>query len=324
MTIEEPTNNYSTIDMTTHFEKLSNELLLDIFDYINPRQLYNTFWNLNSRLNNLFVSIKHLQLIVDKEEDEEVIALLAPHIGLLQVNTWDEIDLRGFSNLYSLTLARPSLIQLKQIRPDIMLQLTYLSLFSNVYFSAPKQLIIDAFSNRFPCLRWARLGHLESIVPFCELKSFSLRYLHIGGYHTTIIPFILGSCPKLEHLHVDFLRQGDKIMLPPPVIDNHPLQQFILRDYCRLASYADIRTVITYIPNTKKIELKCTCRASFISLIQHLSNHLSQLRRFDCYITELPIDSSTNLTMIRQVHPCFNYIECRTQGADFRIFDTQR
>ncbi|CAF0933590.1 unnamed protein product [Rotaria sordida] len=126
---------------------------------MDPRHLYYTFWNINSRLNHLIVSVNSLQFIIDEEENKELITTLAPHIGLLQVNTWDEIDLREFCNLYSLILARPSSIQLKQIRADTMPNLIYLLLYSNVIFFSPKQLIYDVFSNRFSHLRSARLGY---------------------------------------------------------------------------------------------------------------------------------------------------------------------
>jgi hypothetical protein len=310
--------------MITCFEDLCNELLLYIFDYINPRQLYDTIWNLNSRLNDLLASVTHLQLIVDGEENEEIIALLAPHIGLLQINTWDEIDLNGFHNLHSLILSRPSPLQLKQIRVDTMPKLTYLSLFPNVYFTSPRQLIDDAFLNRFSFLHWARLGHIDlSDSRYRSVQSHSLRHLHISCFHTTMIPFILASCPNLESLHVDILQYGDKTTIPSPIIDNHPLQKFVLRDYCLSILHQDIHTIITYIPNTRKIELKFNCNARFISLVRHLSDSLSHLRRFNCDITEFPIDSATNLTAIQQIHPCFCRIVCRTQETNFRIFATQ-
>lgn len=307
--------------MISHFEDLCNELLLSVFEYINPRYLYETFGEINSRFNDLLASVTQLQLIVDGEENEKIITWLAPHIGLLQVNTWDEIDLNGFYNLYSLKLTRPSTIQLKQIRADTMPKLSYLSLFSNVYFSSPKQLISDAFSNRFSCLYWARLGYIDSLDSWSQ--SFSLRFLHIGCCHTTIIPFILASCPKLDCLHVDISRHGDKIMIAPPVIDHHPLRQFILRDFCRSMSYKDISILLPYIPNTKKIDLNFDCKAPFFFLVRDLTECLSHLCKFDCDITEFPIDSTTNLATIRQIHPCFFRIICRTQGTDFRIFSTK-
>ncbi|CAM2706398.1 unnamed protein product [Rotaria socialis] len=304
------------------FEHLSNELLLDIFEFINPRHLFYHFWNINSRLNNLLLSIKHLRLVIDETESHELISALAPHAGLLTVNTWDDIDLHKFRNLYSLKLARPTQIQLKQIRADTMPNLTYLLLSPNVYFSAPKQLISDAFTGEFRHLRWARLGHIDSYDPLCHFKSLSLRYLHIGCYHTTIIPCVLATCPNLQQLSVDCLRSGDKTMYSPATIDNHPLQQFILQDFCRSVSYEDIITLITYIPNASKIKLKFDCESSVISLMQYLANHLSDLKRFDCYITECPIDSAS-LVAIQQIHPCFSYVTCHTIGEKFRIFDTQ-
>ncbi|CAF3005296.1 unnamed protein product [Rotaria socialis] len=178
-------------------------------------------------LNNLLLSIKHRRLIIDETESHELISALAPHVGLLTVNTWDDIDLHKFRNLYSLKLARPTQIQLKQIRADTMPNLTYLSLSPNVYFSAPKQLISDAFSGEFRHLRWARFGHIDSYDPLCRFQSLSLRYLHIGCYHTTLIPFVLATCPNLQQLNVDCLRSGDKTMYSPAMIDNHLLQQII-------------------------------------------------------------------------------------------------
>ncbi|CAF3198500.1 unnamed protein product [Rotaria socialis] len=166
-------------------------------------------------------------LLIDETESHELISALAPHAGLLTVNTWDDIDLHKFRNLYSLKLARPTQIQLKQIRADTMPNLTYLSLSPNVYFSAPKQLISDAFSGEFRHLRWARFGHIDSYDPLCRFQSLSLRYLHIGCYHTTLIPFVLATCPNLQQLNVDCLRSGDKTMYSPAMIDNHLLQQII-------------------------------------------------------------------------------------------------
>jgi hypothetical protein len=309
--------------MIPRFEDLCNELLLDIFDYVDPRQLYHTFWNLNSRLNNLLTSVTGLQLLVDGEENEETIALLTPHISCLKINTWNEINLNGFYNLHSLVLTRPSPIQLKQIRADTMPKLTHLSLFSNVYFTAPKQLIDDVFLNRFSCLQWARLGYINlSDSHYRSIQSHSLLHLHISCFHTTMIPFVLASCPQLKYLHVDILQYGDKTTIPSPTVANHPLQNFILRDYCCSISNEDIHTLITFIPNTRKLELKINCKAPFISLVQNLSDSLSHLHRFNCDITESPIDNATHLTTIQQIHPCFCHIMYRTQAANFRIFAT--
>ncbi|CAF0846896.1 unnamed protein product [Adineta ricciae] len=308
--------------MITRLEDLCNEILFDIFDYVDARDVYRGFWNLNSRLNKLLTSIDYFSLVVDQDENNETIALLSPHIGRLIINSWEEVNLERFSNLFSLMLTRPSARQLKQIRGDTMPKLTYMSLCTNMYLSLPNQLVHDIFSSRFSRLRWARLGHIDTFNSFQWSQSISLRHLQVGCSHTTMIPFILMSCPNLSYLHVDFLRQGEKISLSPPTISNHPLRQFILRDHCRVVSYNDIETLIRLIPNTEKIELRFLCKIPFMTLSQYLCSHLDRLQRFDCDITECPI-SATSLATIRQVHPCFEPVECRTSCVDFRIFSTK-
>ena len=119
--------------MITRFEDLSNEVLVNIFNYVGSQQVYNAFRDFNSRLNHLLSSIKNMQLILDEEEDKEIIASLCAHVGFPQVNTWDEIDFHEFCNLFALVLSRPSPTQLKQIRVEIMSNLIYLSLSTSVF-----------------------------------------------------------------------------------------------------------------------------------------------------------------------------------------------
>ena len=306
---------------TTCFEDLCTELFFTIFAYVNPRSLYSTFGNLNTRFNNLLDSIIDLQLFVNEEENSETIAAVALYIGWLQVNTWQEIDLNGFENLYGLILTRPSTRQLKQIHAETMPKLRHLSLFSNVHFTAPKQLIDDAFSNGFSSLRWARLGHIDS-AHFRSTQSQSLRYLHISCSETTMIRFILFSCPKLDYLHADIWRDDEKITRTSPIVTNHPLRQLILRDSGVSISSNDILHLLPSIPNLRKLELKFHCNVSIISFLKHLCQSLSYLNRFNCDITENVAQSSRDLITIHQIHSSFTCIRCRTQTKHFRIFST--
>lgn len=306
---------------TTCFEDLCNELFFVIFAYVNPRSLHSTFGNLNTRFNDLLNSITDLQLFVNEEENSETIAGLASSIGLLQVNTWQEIDLNGFENLYALILSQPSPRQLKQIHAEIMPKLRYLSLFSNVHFTAPKQLIDDAFSNGFSSLRWARLGHIDS-THFRSTQSQSLRSVHISCSETMMIPFILSSCPKLDYLHVDIWRDDEKITRTSPILTNHPLRQLILRDSSVSISSNDILHILPSIPNLRKFELKFHCNVSIISLLEHFCQSLNNLNRFDCDITENGTQSSSDLITIHQIHSSFTRIRCRTQTKHFRVFST--
>lgn len=306
---------------STCFEDLSNELFYAIFAYVNPRYLYSIFANLNTRFDNLLHSITDLQWIVNERENCEILAGLAWHVGVLQVNTWEEIDLNGFENLYALSLSRPSMKQLKQIHAKTMPKLRYLSLFSNVCFTAPKQLIDDAFSDGFSLLRWARLGHMDSSHVYSS-QSRSLRSIHISCSEIRMIPLILFSCPKLDYLHVDIYREDQKIIQTTPKLVNHPLRQFILRDSCVSISSADILHLLPLIPNVRQLELKFQCDISILSLLECLCQSLNYLRRFHCDITENDVQSIVDLNVIHQMHSSFSRIRCRTQTKHFRIFST--
>ncbi|CAF2115521.1 unnamed protein product [Rotaria magnacalcarata] len=48
---------------TSHFENLSNELLLDIFDYLSPRQLITSIYGINKRFNQL-IMCRHVDIVI--------------------------------------------------------------------------------------------------------------------------------------------------------------------------------------------------------------------------------------------------------------------
>jgi hypothetical protein len=140
------------LDMFSLFEYLPNELLLDVFEYIDIRDLYQGFWGLNTRFNNILRSLENLSLVIDKH-DPLLISIFASRTVRLEVNTWHEIDLSRFSNLTSLKLSRTTRIQVAQIRPEVVPNLKYLSLSLAFDFWSSAQLAQDVFSNGFPSLR---------------------------------------------------------------------------------------------------------------------------------------------------------------------------
>lgn len=315
----------STKRMMTCFEDLCNELLHSIFEYIDPRELYEQFMNLNQRLNRILASLCQLQLVIKDFEDENLLEILAPHIAFLCVNTWDEINLSKYCNLRFLSIDRPSSKQLKQIRAQTMPKLVHLSLFTNVQFISPDELIFDVFSNRLPFLRWARLGHIESYHPLKWSQSYSLRYLHISCFHTNMMLVILSACPNLRCFHIDVLRQSE--MCPhvriSSILVNHPLRKLILQDFCRAFTQQDLQTFILSVSNVEKLQLNITCKQSLIDFLQYIVRSLPNLNEFHCDIIEYANDFDRSLKSIYDIHPSFCHIRCRSQGADYRILTSR-
>ncbi|CAF5225755.1 unnamed protein product, partial [Rotaria magnacalcarata] len=108
------------------FENLPNEILFDLFEYINIRDLYNGFWGLNERINYIIGHLRNLSFNLERYE-AGLISLFAKQINRLIVNTWQDIDLNQFPRLKSLILHQITGNQLRQIRSEYMPNLVYLS-----------------------------------------------------------------------------------------------------------------------------------------------------------------------------------------------------
>ncbi|CAF4130413.1 unnamed protein product, partial [Adineta steineri] len=113
--------------MSSLIEDLPNELLFDVFQYLDTRDLYESFWGLNYRFNNILRSLKDLSLTMEKN-NPSLLTIFASRIARLEVNTWHEIDLIQFINLKSLILHRTTRNQITQIRPNVIPKLVSLSI----------------------------------------------------------------------------------------------------------------------------------------------------------------------------------------------------
>jgi hypothetical protein len=308
--------------MNNKFENLPNELLLDIFEYIDIRDLFYGFLGLNIRLNHLIRSLHNLSFNLQPYQPL-VISLFSNQINQLIVNTWQDIDLSQFPRLHFLILHQITANQLRQIRSEFMPNLVYLSTSSIPEFSLMPQLAQRIFSNEIRSLRRVDLGLVD--IPHLRTwsQSPSLSSISINSINPTIIPFILLSSPNLIFLQVNFLFDTISIFQNIPTIINHQLKQFILTDPYHKLSFNNIYTLLAFIPNVRKIRLNFLCKTPFIRFIQRIANRLLYLKRFDCNIDDSSYDKSTNIEIIRQIHPCFYRIQCSTNDFYFRTFTTE-
>jgi hypothetical protein len=297
------------------FEDLPNELLIEIFEYIDIRDLFNGFLNLNKRINDLLRILRNLSYNIERS-NPILISLFANQITRVIINTWQDIDLHQFPYLHSLILHQSTINQLKQIRSEFMPHLVYLSISSLSGCSLAEQI----FSNAMPSIRHVDLGRVDvhswSQSPF--LSSVSIH-----STDPTVIPYILLSSPNLIYLHVHFLTDTAAIFNNPPSVSNHPLRQFILSDPYHKLSFNHVHRLLVLIPNVRKIQLNFLCKIPFIRFAQRLVNRLQYLKQFDCKIDDASFDQSTTIETIRQIHPCFQRIYCSTNELHFRTFTTE-
>jgi hypothetical protein len=306
--------------MFTRLEDLSNELIIEIFDYTKISDLSVAFWNLNKRFNQLIRSLRYLSLNLTKNED----CLFAQQIVRLVIVTLDQIHLNSFINLRTLIINWGTEYHLKQIRSDILPNLIYLSLSVSFDFQSTKSLALEIFSNRFTSLRYADLGKISMPIVSSWSQSPSIRSILIVSININIIPLILCSCPQLTHFQVRICGENDLDLSSLPIIFNHPLKQFIFIQSQTSTFVFNLTNIFYFIPNLKRIDLRL-CTRSFIDLIQFISDHFIYLNRFDCHIIEYPYkDANLDINLLRNIHRCYSSIQCTLREDSFCLYTTNK
>jgi hypothetical protein len=186
-------------------EHLPNELLMDIFKYIDARMLYQNFYNLNSRLNILLESLTQLWLVLYPLKTNDYDELFASRIHTLIVHSDVHFTLSRYVNVRRLILYDSKHDQISQI----MLEGFYLetiSLISPRCFYSTFNFHEMIFSNQFPYLKSSYLTTVYS--PSFEVRQLSwsqspsIRSLCISSHDSLIHLAILNACPNLYSLHL--------------------------------------------------------------------------------------------------------------------------
>ena len=307
--------------MVCQFEDLPNELLLDLFEYIDARDLYHGFWLLNQRINELIQSLTNLSLTCERNESP-LIALFANRITRLVVKTWYETDLCQFPYLQSLVLYYPNSDQMRQIQSDCLPNLVHLSVEDVPMLSLLPDFTQTIFSNGLPSLRHVRLGDTVTSYSWGWSQSPSLTSVSINCRDPTLAAFILVSSPNLRSLQVRLLFDAVPIFHSSPSPIDHPLKRFILRDPYHILVVNHVCTFLTWMPNVQQIYLNFLCKVSFPRFARSLINRLPSLTRFDCHIDDASSDQTTSVETIQLLHPCFARLRCPMTELNFRLFTT--
>ncbi|CAK9188736.1 unnamed protein product [Sphagnum troendelagicum] len=310
--------------MFTKFEHLSNDVLLDIFDYVDIGDLYHGFWGLNSRLNNVMRSLNNLSLVVpslDFSKDyESVIPVFGRQIKRLAIKCRYIPDLKQCPNLHTLILRNASHQHIDKILPEYVPNLVSLKISSLYELLTLDELIYNILSNRFPFLRHGdfNIWNVRQVLPWSQ--SLSLRSLCIVNQDLSFVPVILNSCPHLDYLKVSVMI--DTRTIPVSSTPNrHPLKRFILRSVGNTLSLDTVQILFGYMLNVEYVFLNFDCTVPFFNFTSDLATRLHHLRRFDCQILEcLDANQNDDIAAIRQIHPCFNRIQSMTICKGVRRF----
>ena len=304
-------------DINPSIEIFPNELLLEIFDYISPYNLYNAFFNLNFRLNSIINSLQNLHLILQEDWDnkEHIIPSFASQISTLIIKHDELIDFSSYTNIRSLKLSMPTAKQCNAILPSLLPHLEHLYI-SNLYFSDnSEQLCRLIFSSSFSRLRTCHIDRL-TFSNYHSCSSLSLHQLTISPstWKVNMYSQIFNACPNLIYLRIIRLR-NISFELSPNFIRPHTSIRHLHIHFYSIGNewYNHIDWLLSNMPNLQTFTLlidqnNTNLEFSFDLLAGSLIRHALYLINFKA---KIPLNKflSKELNVIKQLHPLFNYVQ---------------
>jgi hypothetical protein len=299
-------------------ESLSDDILMDIFVYLNASDICQCFSHLNDRFTCLLQSLSNLHLTVRPRMCLEQVDRLCSRIHTLVTIDKIDIDLSKFECLRCLTLDYPSNVFVQQLATIRLSHLEYLSI-SHVLFNM-SFVYERIFSHGFPRLETCRIDGFETI----ETKrawshTSSLRRLTIGSIDFHVYKAILSSCPNLCELRFKLFQSYLKVTS----IDRHVnLKWLAIESDITDTSYNDhlIEQCLMMVPNVEHLTIDRSL--SLIVLLEYMpdydwlasiiARHLTCLRHFTFdihvelhleYLDTIGTDTCQQLTRdFRQAH----------------------
>jgi hypothetical protein len=302
-------------------ELLPDELFYDIFDYLSAQDLYDGFYDLNTRFRSILASLTKLygEITTEKEIQSSAFHFFASRITILHVEHVEPIDVSPFSAIRSLKLRiEPNRAQCRSIQ--LLPHLEYLSVskppIEHCYYS--NSLSFFVFTNLFPSLHSCRLN----LIPYKDNQQWTLvpllHTLDICVGDPRVYTQILHSCSSLVRLRLEFMRYFAR----PPEAFQEPLHTSLRRFDLSLNSTTFsccqiIDLLLSLVPNLTYFSVKgSSSDANYInidSLAIILHQRLPKLRQFylDMPVQELLVDTirNDNRQKMYQLHPLFNYIK---------------
>ncbi|CAF1142469.1 unnamed protein product [Rotaria sordida] len=243
-------------DINSLLEDLPNEILMNIFQHFDARDLFRTFYNLNFRFNQLLQSLNYLSLTIFKFDSNEMndYDIFTPYIYTLVIDYAVDIDLNHFINLHRLTLLSPTSNQLKQIVFNNLSCLEHLSIgYEHFLFSYYiPELCQKIFSNGFPCLKSCSIfePRILEIIPYF-IQTTQLCILKMDNIDLLAYKHILTLCPNLYLFQFTMLNQHEEINYIEPHLK---LKKLIIKFQSLIKSISDcaMNHYLSCVPNLEQ------------------------------------------------------------------------
>ncbi|CAF2518580.1 unnamed protein product [Rotaria sp. Silwood2] len=323
-------------DIISSIEIFPNELLIALFKYISPYDLYNTFFNLNSRFNSIIDSLQNLYVILEEDWDnnERTIPFFSSHISSLIIKHDELIDFSYYSNIRSLKLSMPTANQCNAIQPCLLPNLEHLYI-SNLFFSDnSEQLCRFIFSPSFSRLRTCHIDRM-TINNDHPYSSLSLQQLTVTPctWKSNMYKQLFKACPNLIYLRIIRLRKT-LFELSLNFIRPHTSLRHLHIHFYSIENewYNHINSLLSNVPNLENFTLiidQIEINMKFpLDLFAHLlTQRAPYLINFKA---KIPSNNflSKKLDIIKRWHPLFiniQFRQCQHQNSkNYLVISSER
>ncbi|CAF4441827.1 unnamed protein product [Rotaria socialis] len=311
-------------------EGTPNELLLEIFQYVNPIDL-RSFEGLNKRINCIIQALKVNIVVRCQEKDEfNYLSIFTPtQIVRLEIRNYClPLKLNVMTELRSFTLDCTYLSneQLDQITKIRLLRLEWLSIENVTYDLRTPLLDVISRGEHFPSLKTCQIKsrhhyNLENN-DSKSLPNNALRSLAIDTWHWSQLDWLLHQLPNLRRFETNFGKSYDSMI--------HYVQPHLLITYLKITlndPLHDLETFLKWTPNLTRLRIRGKIRGNdvlkhFEKMAEFLSILVPRLQHFDCELYCYTNDNEAHELIIRQLHPIFSKIRCLSGRAQNKCYAT--
>jgi hypothetical protein len=114
---------------SSRLELLPNEILLLLFQCFNAQDLFQAFYNLNNRFNQLIQSFNELHLVFQMKKTDYNDNIFSSYVYTLVIDYNIDVNLRYFPNIHHLKLDNISKNILSQLNSSTLPDLEHLTLY---------------------------------------------------------------------------------------------------------------------------------------------------------------------------------------------------
>lgn len=299
--------------MKSQLEIFPNELLLELFSYLSPTEIYQTWSGLNGRFQSIFQSVQmSLVLLENAGESIRILNEFSSQIIFIHLRvSIPNLDFQKFLNLRSLIIdAKLTDEQIQTIKSQFLPSLRRLTLTEEG--KQDKSFDEMVFHPKLSSA-WIQVYHLPSISKCFLHKSSNISHIQTMIFDrltSNDVHLILTFLPNLRRLKVTVVPSiSDEILFSDVNYQHRNLIDF----HAKMNTHNkldELYPLLSHLPSLRYLSVigDSLMINDFEQLALQLHTRVPQLQRLNCSFKQTRIE---NINRLHRMSPLFHRMKCR-------------